>query len=102
MAGEWYSRDPVPADLLSRRLRSLFRDGWELVQMKYVSGEGAVIRKPTRGELTYSCNPLTDHGPRVEVLDRFPKAGLSSVTTFNWRIIAGLLADGHLLASEAP
>ena len=39
------SRDPARADLLNRRLRSSFRDGWELVQMKYVAGEGAVIHK---------------------------------------------------------
>jgi hypothetical protein len=39
------SRDPALADLLSRRLRSSFRDGGKLVQMKYVSGEGAVIHE---------------------------------------------------------
>jgi chromosome segregation protein len=35
--------DPALADLLSRRLRSSYRDGGKLVKMKYVSGEGAGI-----------------------------------------------------------
>jgi recombinational DNA repair ATPase RecF len=35
--------DPALADLLSRRLRSSYREGGTLVQMKYVSGEGAKI-----------------------------------------------------------
>jgi chromosome segregation protein len=35
--------DPALADLLTRRLRSSYRDGGTLVRMKYVSGDGAQI-----------------------------------------------------------
>ena len=39
------SRDPALADLLSRRLRSSFRDGGKLVQMQSVSGKGGVMHE---------------------------------------------------------
>jgi hypothetical protein len=39
------NRNSALADLFSRGLRSSFRDGGKLAQMKYVSGEAAVIHE---------------------------------------------------------